>query len=208
MMQTSASTLDASAMVRASTSIGRDYGETSRALPAGDQSRRAASSPAVPVSSDLARVTVPAGCERSPADNESWWFRSNCRYGYYYYAAEQRPSDLQEMIATRTSSGVAAKNKPSVARGNKRLRALDRAVGVPVLAAAGTFRRKRHVPGELGRIGILKSVGIGDMILLSGVIRDIAAAFPTANVFVTTLRSRTFWKAWRLSRSRSRAQSR
>ena len=88
------------------------------------------------------------------------------------------------MIATRTSSGVAAKNKPSVARGNKRLRALDRAVGVPVLAAAGTFRRKRHVPGELGRIGILKSVGIGDMILLSGVIRDIAAAFPTANVFV------------------------
>jgi ADP-heptose:LPS heptosyltransferase len=85
---------------------------------------------------------------------------------------------------TRTSSTLAATKTHSAARGDRRLRALDRTVGVALLAVAGRFRRRRPRPDEIGRIGILKSTGIGDMILLSGVARDVAAAFPAATVFV------------------------
>jgi heptosyltransferase-3 len=69
-------------------------------------------------------------------------------------------------------------------RGNPRLRLLDRYVGIPVVAAGGVFRRRRPVPREPRRIGVLNSTTIGDTVLLSAVLRDLAAAFPSAEVIL------------------------
>jgi heptosyltransferase-3 len=80
------------------------------------------------------------------------------------------------------SSTPAASSSRSAARGDPRLRALDRTAGVALLAAAGALRRRRSRPAEIRRIGILKSTGIGDMTLLAGVARDVAAAYPDATV--------------------------
>jgi ADP-heptose:LPS heptosyltransferase len=79
---------------------------------------------------------------------------------------------------------LAATRSRTVARGDRRLRALDRTVGVALLGVAGKLRRTRPQPEVVRRIGILKSAGIGDMILVSGVARDVAAAFPEATIFV------------------------
>jgi lipopolysaccharide heptosyltransferase III len=79
------------------------------------------------------------------------------------------------------STLVATRSKPA-ARGNSRLRALDRTAGMAFLAAAGALKRRRSLPAEIRRIGILKSTGIGDMTLLAGVARDVAAAYPDATV--------------------------
>jgi len=67
-------------------------------------------------------------------------------------------------------------------RGNARLRLLDETVGVGLLAAAGLLRRKRSQPTTLGRIGVMKTVAIGDMILASAVVKDVVRTFPTAEV--------------------------
>jgi heptosyltransferase-3 len=83
-----------------------------------------------------------------------------------------------------TSRALAPNRSPRGARGNGRLRTLDRTAGVALVAAAGRLKRRRPRPEEIRRIGILKSTGIGDMILLSGVARDVVAAFPNATVFV------------------------
>jgi ADP-heptose:LPS heptosyltransferase len=64
------------------------------------------------------------------------------------------------------------------------LRRLDRLVGVPLLAVAGLVKRRRRLPSELRRIGVMKSTGIGDMVLATAVIRDLAAAFPAAEILV------------------------
>lgn len=84
----------------------------------------------------------------------------------------------------RTSSPPAATTSTPVPRGDRRLRLLDRTVGVGVLAAAGTLRRRRRRPDPIRRIGLMKSTGIGDMILLSGVVHDVAAAFPGAETIL------------------------
>jgi heptosyltransferase III len=80
-----------------------------------------------------------------------------------------------------SSTPAASRSKPA-ARGNSRLRALDQTAGVAFLAAAGALKRRRSLPAKIRRIGILKSAGIGDMILLAGVARDVAAAYPDATV--------------------------
>jgi len=67
-------------------------------------------------------------------------------------------------------------------RGNPTLRALDRAVGVPIVVGAGAFRRRRPLPPEPKRVGIVNSTNIGDTVLLSAVARDVAAAFGDADV--------------------------
>ena len=85
---------------------------------------------------------------------------------------------------TRMSSTLAVKRSQRAARGDGRLRTLDRTAGVALLAAAGALKRRRTLPVEIRRIGILKSTGIGDMILLTGVARDVAAAYPDATVFL------------------------
>jgi heptosyltransferase-3 len=67
-------------------------------------------------------------------------------------------------------------------RGNPRLRLLDRYVGIPVVAVGGLLRRRRTLPADPHRIGVLNSTTIGDTVLLSAVLRDVAAAFPEADV--------------------------
>jgi heptosyltransferase III len=69
-------------------------------------------------------------------------------------------------------------------RGNPHLRLLDRYVGIPVVAVGGLVRRRRAVPADPKRIGVLNSTNIGDTVLLSAVVRDIASAFPDSEVVV------------------------
>jgi lipopolysaccharide heptosyltransferase III len=67
-------------------------------------------------------------------------------------------------------------------RGNRRLRLLDRYVGIPVVAVGGLVRRSRSAPVAPRRIGVLNSTTIGDTVLLSAVLRDVATAFPETEV--------------------------
>jgi ADP-heptose:LPS heptosyltransferase len=70
-------------------------------------------------------------------------------------------------------------------RGNPRLKLLDRYAGIPVVTALGVrnrLRGRRSVPADWHTIGLVKTVGIGDVVLLSAVIRDIRAARPDARV--------------------------
>lgn len=70
-------------------------------------------------------------------------------------------------------------------RGNKRLKFLDRYAGIPVVSLLGVPRRVRGgrpVPSDWRTIGLVKTVGIGDIVLLSGVIHDIRAARPDARI--------------------------
>jgi ADP-heptose:LPS heptosyltransferase len=67
-------------------------------------------------------------------------------------------------------------------RGNRALRLADRTVAVALLMLAALLRRRRRRPEPPARIGIMKSAGIGDMILASAVARDVAAAHPDAEV--------------------------
>jgi heptosyltransferase I len=67
-------------------------------------------------------------------------------------------------------------------RGNPRLRWLDRYVGVPLLVGLGSIRRRRPRPDRIGRLGLLKMTAIGDTVLLSAVVADLAAALPDAEL--------------------------
>jgi heptosyltransferase I len=67
-------------------------------------------------------------------------------------------------------------------RGNPHLRAADRLLGIPVVAAAGLVRRRRARPDAIGRIAALNSTNIGDTVLLSAVLRDLAHALPETEV--------------------------
>jgi ADP-heptose:LPS heptosyltransferase len=70
-------------------------------------------------------------------------------------------------------------------RGNKRLKFLDRYAGIPMVNLLGVPRRirgGRPVPANWRTIGLVKTVGIGDIVLLSGVIHDIRTARPDARI--------------------------
>lgn len=70
-------------------------------------------------------------------------------------------------------------------RGNARLKFLDRYAGIPVIATLGGARHARGVravPAGWKTIGLVKTVGIGDLVLLSGVIHDVRAARPDARI--------------------------
>lgn len=67
-------------------------------------------------------------------------------------------------------------------RGNPALHLADRYVGIPLVALLGRLTRKRALPPRIGTIGLLKSGAIGDTVLMSGVIADLRAAFPSAEV--------------------------
>jgi heptosyltransferase I len=69
-------------------------------------------------------------------------------------------------------------------RGNPALRLVDRYVGIPLVAAGGLLRRRRPRPTETRRIGVLNSTNIGDTVLLSPVLEDLAASFPEAEVLL------------------------
>jgi heptosyltransferase III len=70
-------------------------------------------------------------------------------------------------------------------RGNARLKFLDRYAGIPVIATLGAARRvrgDRPVPADWKTIGLVKTVGIGDLVLLSAVIHDIRTERPDARI--------------------------
>lgn len=69
-------------------------------------------------------------------------------------------------------------------RGNPALRALDRYVGIPIVALGGALKPKRPRPPEPQRIGVLNATSIGDTVLLSAVVRDIATAHPQAETIL------------------------
>jgi lipopolysaccharide heptosyltransferase III len=75
-------------------------------------------------------------------------------------------------------------------RGNPRLKFLDRFVGIPAVAVLGLRHRTRGprpVPLHWRTIGLMVTGGIGDLVLITGVIDDIRAARPDARIvlFVT-----------------------
>lgn len=94
-------------------------------------------------------------------------------------------------MATTSSAGRARSQLPSD-RGNPRLKLGDRYAGIPVAGAIGMARRALHggrrpVPERWERIGLLKTAGIGDTVLLSAILADLRAQRPDARVslFVT-----------------------
>jgi ADP-heptose:LPS heptosyltransferase len=65
-------------------------------------------------------------------------------------------------------------------RGNPALRYVDRYAGIPAVVCLGHLRKKRTAPSKIETIGLLKTMGIGDTVLVSAVIADLRCAFPNA----------------------------
>jgi heptosyltransferase III len=72
-------------------------------------------------------------------------------------------------------------------RANKTLRFLDRYAGVPLVAVMGALRRRNMAVTEpFRRIGLMKTVAIGDTVLISGIIIDVRRQFPDAAIVLIT----------------------
>jgi heptosyltransferase-3 len=68
-------------------------------------------------------------------------------------------------------------------RGNRTLRFFDRYAGIPLIAALGLLpKRRQPAPQTVGRIGLMKTVAIGDTVLLAGVVADVRSHFPSATL--------------------------
>ena len=68
-------------------------------------------------------------------------------------------------------------------RGSKKNRLLDYWLGIPLLNLAATFRlRRRTLPTDIRRIGVMCSPALGDTLLFSGALQDIRAHFPIAHI--------------------------
>ncbi len=58
-------------------------------------------------------------------------------------------------------------------------------MGIPIVFILGKiFKKKKPFPSDISIIGILKPVAIGDLTLLSGIIRDLKNVFPFARIIV------------------------
>ena len=88
--------------------------------------------------------------------------------------------------AVTAGAKVVASTRPPAAggRGSRPLRFLDRTLAAAILRILGLLRRRRALPGGLKRIGIMKTTGIGDMVLATAIARDVAGTFPGASVIV------------------------
>lgn len=75
-------------------------------------------------------------------------------------------------------------------RGNALFRTLDYYAGIPliVLLAAARRLRRRTPPSRIRRVGFMRTGGIGDIVLLSGVIQDVVA-MPGVEVHLFTGRA-------------------
>ena len=67
-------------------------------------------------------------------------------------------------------------------RGGRAWRLADRYFGVPLVATIGALRRKRPMPCRIDRVGLLTTAAIGDTILISAIVADLRAAFPSASI--------------------------
>ena len=69
-------------------------------------------------------------------------------------------------------------------RGNRILRFFDRYLGIALIRTLSLFKKKQPFPKSVKRIGLLKLSGIGDLIVLSGVIKDIKETYPDSDVIL------------------------
>jgi len=69
-------------------------------------------------------------------------------------------------------------------RGNQRARLLDRYLGIAIVFALGTLRRRRPIPSELQHIGLLNTAALGDTILMSGPVADLRAQHRDAKITI------------------------
>lgn len=67
-------------------------------------------------------------------------------------------------------------------RGSKKNRFVDRWIGVPLLNALATLRRRRSFPSRIERIGLVCSFALGDTLLFSAAVRSIRAHYPAARL--------------------------
>jgi len=67
-------------------------------------------------------------------------------------------------------------------RGNYRARLLDRYLGIALVFALGTLRRRRMIPPEPKHIGLLSTAAVGDTILMSGPVADLRAQHRHAKI--------------------------
>lgn len=58
-------------------------------------------------------------------------------------------------------------------RGSKKNRVLDYWLGIPLLNGLATVRRRRTLPAQLDRVGVMCSPALGDTLLFSGTLRDL-----------------------------------
>jgi heptosyltransferase I len=71
-------------------------------------------------------------------------------------------------------------------RGNRILRALDKWIGIPVVVITGLVRRRHPRPLRPQRIGLMKTVAIGDTVMASAIWCDVRAAYPAAQMVLIT----------------------
>ncbi len=71
--------------------------------------------------------------------------------------------------------GIGSVASPRSGRLAKRL---DWYLGIPLVFLLGMFRRKQRRPDAVRRIGVLKTAGIGDAVLLTGPLQDLRKKFP------------------------------
>jgi hypothetical protein len=69
---------------------------------------------------------------------------------------------------------------------NARLRRLDEALGPASLALVRRIRGRRTLSWPPRRIGLMKTVGLGDMVLVTAVARDIIATLPESRLVIFT----------------------
>jgi len=87
----------------------------------------------------------------------------------------------------RLLNGRASERSASVkgrlpGRGNYRARLLDRYLGIALVFALGTLRRRRMIPAEPKHIGLLNTAAVGDTILMSGPVADLRAQHRHARI--------------------------
>ena len=69
-------------------------------------------------------------------------------------------------------------------RGNQVLRRLDGLFGKALIFLLRIFKKQRPFPNEVRTIGVLKLTGIGDFVLLSGLLQDIRQKYPRAKILL------------------------
>ena len=64
---------------------------------------------------------------------------------------------------------------------------MDRWIGIPFLILIGILHRKRTLDrSKVSRIGLMKTVAIGDTLMIAGVLADIRKAYPMAKIIMIT----------------------
>lgn len=78
------------------------------------------------------------------------------------------------------------KTEASAERGSALLKFLDKWVGIPLIFVLGLFKIKNQLPAKIQTIALLKTAAIGDTVLLTGIVKDLKAAYPNAKIILFT----------------------